>query len=1013
MSRDGPRLREVLSSSVLCCLILLFFPTARADPPLPPTLEQIQEAIQQQGAHWSADANPVWNLSWEDKAARLGCLFPERGDQLPAARTRLLALERDEVPGSWDWRDVSDTNYVSPVKDQSSCGSCWAFAACAVIEAMRMIEDYPGMCQYAPDHSEQFLVSCDVGVGGNLGCHGGYPDRTANYLRDTGVPDEACYAYKAQALPCSLACDDWQNRVRKIFSWSYVRDGGTPSGGAIDSMKAAIYQAPVWTTMRVFEDFYSYESGVYEYTTGKEEGGHAICMVGYDDVNQCFICKNSWGAAWGENGFFRIGYSQVSNDVAFGGYTIAYCLSLTMVPCHRYEPVPVGMEWIPATDPVPVDEDDEVTLVPTSPAKYFCATTDMMGISSNGWLCTDEPDRYQSWPEHYPIPGPEGPRGMIAPLWTDLNPAAGGEILTRDTGDGRFVVEYRQVPRKDTGAPETFEVVFYDQDVYPTKTRDSVIRFQYLQHDPQMTYQTVGIENHSESCGIMLSYNGQGVPIYSGMAVEFRPVPVGDEYPPESPGSVSAIYSEPFVEMEWVNPSYDDHGFELTFLGGLRISRDGETIAERVGQPGEWMSYRYREALAGPHEYGVSAYVGTQVGEQWVIPLSIPTRLDYVDHYIGNVTFTVTDQGICGFMDGSQTQGSGFIYGPGGGNCLYVGGLWVANDSLYALNRDYLADPYDDWLFYDDFLSGRRMSDQDHGAMFDDGGHPYSRGLVVRQESWAWADAPDDDYVILCYTLRNAGAEALEHLYAGQFMDWDIPADDPYDDQGGTDPDWRLVYMWRDADHPYVGVALLDSVPGAQAPAANLTLIHNPTFVWPQASITEQDRYLFLTGGDPSHSVPESWELNDWGALVSAGPFDLVPGDSITVAFAVAGGVDAADLRENIIAAHLKYGYLAQALGENPLPGLEIAMHQNWPNPFSAGTTIRLALPARLPVELYVHDIAGRRVRTLLHGVQGPGERAIAWDGRDENGVVLPSGVYFCHMKVNAWEGTRRLVVVR
>ena len=76
--------------------------------------------------------------------------------------------------------------------------------------------------------------------------------------------------------------------------------------------------------MEVYSDFFYYSTGVYHYTTGTYEGGHVILIVGYDDVNQYFICKNSWGTGWGERGFFRIAYSELNSVTQFGDYTIAY-----------------------------------------------------------------------------------------------------------------------------------------------------------------------------------------------------------------------------------------------------------------------------------------------------------------------------------------------------------------------------------------------------------------------------------------------------------------------------------------------------------------------------------------------------------------------------------------------------------------------------------------------------------------------------------------------------------------
>jgi hypothetical protein len=78
--------------------------------------------------------------------------------------------------------------------------------------------------------------------------------------------------------------------------------------------------------MNVYADFFTYAGGVYSYATGAYQGGHAVSIIGYDDSSQCFIVKNSWGTDWGEKGFFRIAYSEVSDNryVQFGYYTIAY-----------------------------------------------------------------------------------------------------------------------------------------------------------------------------------------------------------------------------------------------------------------------------------------------------------------------------------------------------------------------------------------------------------------------------------------------------------------------------------------------------------------------------------------------------------------------------------------------------------------------------------------------------------------------------------------------------------------
>ena len=69
--------------------------------------------------------------------------------------------------------------------------------------------------------------------------------------------------------------------------------------------------------MRVYRDFFSYRSGIYSYVKGPYKGDHAILLVGYNDAGQYFIVKNSWGTGWGEAGYFRIAYSDVTSVVNF------------------------------------------------------------------------------------------------------------------------------------------------------------------------------------------------------------------------------------------------------------------------------------------------------------------------------------------------------------------------------------------------------------------------------------------------------------------------------------------------------------------------------------------------------------------------------------------------------------------------------------------------------------------------------------------------------------------------
>jgi hypothetical protein len=69
----------------------------------------------------------------------------------------------------------------------------------------------------------------------------------------------------------------------------------------------------------------SYKRGVYRHKTGDRVGGHLVALVGYDDRQQCWIVKNSWGDQWGDNGWFKMGYDpKMFINGCYGGTGILY-----------------------------------------------------------------------------------------------------------------------------------------------------------------------------------------------------------------------------------------------------------------------------------------------------------------------------------------------------------------------------------------------------------------------------------------------------------------------------------------------------------------------------------------------------------------------------------------------------------------------------------------------------------------------------------------------------------------
>jgi len=238
------------------------------------TLNAIQAAIGDTGANWTAGATSVSELSWEEKKNLCGLKgFPgvEEGAK----------MEPKQYPPTFDWRDVNGTDWTTTIKDQGACGSCWAFGLLAAMEAQNNIEEADPSIDL--DLSEQCLLSCSPGS-----CDGWFMHSTLNWLRDTGTVDETCFPYQADdTIPCSDVCPDWQDGVWRIDDWGWV----TPS---LNNIKGYLLEAPLPTGMTVYQDFFHYDGGVYEHVWGGVQGGHLVTIVGWDDTNGCWICKNSW-----------------------------------------------------------------------------------------------------------------------------------------------------------------------------------------------------------------------------------------------------------------------------------------------------------------------------------------------------------------------------------------------------------------------------------------------------------------------------------------------------------------------------------------------------------------------------------------------------------------------------------------------------------------------------------------------------------------------------------------------
>ena len=163
--------------------------------------DSVNDILRKGGARWTSGKTRFTGMPTERKKQFLG-LRNRLAAGLPQTPARSASTGSPDrlLPASFDWRN-NGGDWVTRVKDQGPCGSCWAFAAAGQFESILRI--YSGSPDTPANLSEQFMVSC---CNLNWGCYGGATATTFDFMLEDGVPPERCFPYVADDVSCSNAC---------------------------------------------------------------------------------------------------------------------------------------------------------------------------------------------------------------------------------------------------------------------------------------------------------------------------------------------------------------------------------------------------------------------------------------------------------------------------------------------------------------------------------------------------------------------------------------------------------------------------------------------------------------------------------------------------------------------------------------------------------------------------------------------------------------------------------------
>jgi hypothetical protein len=386
-------------------------------------------------------------------------------------------------------------------------------------------------------------------------------------------------------------------------------------------------------------------------------------------------------------------------------------------------------------------------------------------------------------------------------------------------------------------------------------------------------------------------------------------------------------------------------------------------------------------------------------------------RLDYADVHAGDALLTVTDEGAVGYTNSDQTYGSGFRRPITNPTHLFYGTFALGNASDYVVDDWYESSLGDDedWaptvapdgrLYYVEFPD---WGDEMVRGIIEDSGHPDPKGVQADQVGFAFDTTAFENFVLVWYRIRNVGCTALDSLYAAYFMDFDIP--DAYNNNAGIDTLLNGAYMWTGSD--YAGICLVEP----QEPAANLSVIENPIYVWPNEGMPDSVQWSFMNG---DLHFECSTNDTDYSIVVSTGPFDLDPADSHTVCFAVIGADSLAGFNASILAAREAYEKamgVQETITPDRIEGFGFSGVN--PNPSRDRVWISFSLPEAGECTLRMYDVSGRVVRELFRGERGKGTHRLSWDGRDDAGRRVSQGLYFARLATESRRDARKVLILR
>lgn len=1023
-------------------------------------IAELNRWIKEQGYDWTAGTTSVSNLSPEEKKKLCGLILPtpEELAKMPRFEASAPSINAALPPPAFDWRNNEGT---TPVQNQGSCGSCWAFAPMGQLEAHVRIYD-----DRIEDLSEQAVLSCNTDGGG---CGGGPLMAAYNVFVNPGAVAETCMVYAANdAVPCT---QDQCGVIARISSYGLI-------SADIATIKNSVYTyGPVATTMWVVDNFMDYVDGCYQTDVECGTGDpHAVLIVGWDDAmcggQGAWIVKNSWGPYWGIDGYFYIKYGA-GCIAQSNNYQISYIPTPVFV---RVDTPDGGEVW-------DVNTDEQIhwttsRAIPDSVSIYLSIdgglsydhpiATGLIGVNTYDWTVEDFPvptarimvvaylggdvGGYDFSDEDFEIKGK--PYRYVSPTGGDIHPyslpawaahSIQDAVDAASPGDTIMIAEAIYSENVSVMTP-LYILGGWNSDF---SVRDPGLYESRIQRTgTSVSFMNLG----AEFCGIegMTLANGTGTSTILPMSGVFG-------------GGVFSYNSSPLI-MDNTFTNCGIAGTTTFSAGGAIACYNGDVVIE---------------------DNEISACKAQCGGGIYVFQATAEIRNNLISGSYANTIYTGNRRGggLYAYhadvtLENNVITGC-YDYKSGGGIYSFFSQMSMSGDSVYSNTVSFYGGGI--YAERDSILISHAVITDNISATF--GGGIYAkaefvdmRGSIVALNSAGVGGGmfPDSvSGVIVNNTLdRNYATAMGGNIYIANPVALDVRNNIiSYGEQGGV---WipnldNLTFAYNNA----YGNTPADYT-GTAPDTTNIS--KNPHY----ADTTSLDYHLLVHSGsiDAGDPAPEYLDpdgsRNDQGAFGGPGAImaalEYVKNASASATGAATIQVIWDEISNPALDYYVVYGDTTEgfvpdetlmlgtvptgtelfdhnpvdgcwyyhvsavntdgygggfsvsadactdpATGDNEpiLPSYVDRLEQNYPNPFNGTTTIAYTLAGKSYVNIRIYDTAGRLIKILEQKTKDPGRYETVWRGNDNAGRAVASGIYFCRITTGSFSQTRKIVYLR